>query len=277
MNLQENIQRIKEVMGLLTEQAETPVCDENGCIGKYVGSEFDTNGDIAHKYSNTITKYVSDKLKELYKSGIYVKVDFGGIKIKTKGMGSGSVVYTVNIPFIGVSNKCEATTGFAHVGGWGHTPELNSRKSEILNYIPQGKTDNVVFDNKLYVSQLTKTPEGLEEYWIQWKHKDYQSECGGKTKKTYTIEAPTLKELWEKSKSYEYQNISIDENSFIVDIDNKTIEFKGGNTPIKSMSFIFDNQGMLESRLKKIQTQNNTMKVIKENLNGPIQWAILIF
>lgn len=95
----------------------------------------------------------------------------------TKGMGTGEVVYTVNIPFISVSDKCEAMTGFAHSGGWNHAPELTARKRELLEYVPDGKNQNVILGDKLYVSELKKTPEGLQEYWIQWKHRDYQSEC----------------------------------------------------------------------------------------------------
>jgi len=228
MNLQEQTYRIKQMMGLLIEQAETPVCSAGGCSGKYVGPEFDNTGDVAHKYSNNITQYVAAKLKELYRSGTYVKVDFKGIQMTTKGMGSGNVVYTVVIPFVGVSDKCEARTGFAHVGGWNHTPELNARKSEILNYIPSGKKENVVLNNELDVSQLTKTPEGLEEYWIQWKHRDYQSDCGGQTQQgnqqqnsgvniTSTDLSQFIKDIQIKSKGS-----SIDLNNVQVVLDTKT-------------------------------------------------------
>jgi hypothetical protein len=58
-------------------------------------------------------------------------------------------------------------TGFDHSGGWGHTPDLNQRKNDLL----KGK---IVNNNKLYISPLCKTPEGLEEYWIQWQHTDLQ-------------------------------------------------------------------------------------------------------
>ena len=29
----------------------------------------------------------------------------------------------------------------------------------------------------LDISKLKKTPEGLQEYWIQWKNKNTQAEC----------------------------------------------------------------------------------------------------
>jgi len=177
------INTIRGMYGLLMEQvSEEPVCTESGCKGRYTGPEFEKRGDntksdIAHQYSNVITKAVAAKLKDLYKNGIYSRVNFSGIKMETKGMGSGNVTYTVDIPFARANDKCDARTGFAHVGGWGHEPELKTRKKEILGYIPAGKSRNTVVDNHLDVSQLTTTPEGLEEYWIQWKHWDYQSEC----------------------------------------------------------------------------------------------------
>lgn len=188
----------QQLRRIISEQvSEQPTCSVTGCTGTYTGPEFNGSGDIAHQYSNIITKSVGLKLKELYKSGTYVKVDFNTIEMSTKGMtkdGSGNVVYKVTIPFIKVSNKCDAMTGFAHCGGWGHTPELSARKQEILSFIPDGKSENVILNNKLYISQLTTTEEGLQEYWIQWKHRDYQSDCGGvnnkitTSSKTYSLE-----------------------------------------------------------------------------------------
>jgi hypothetical protein len=177
------INTIRGMYGLLMEQvSETPVCTESGCSGKYTGPEWSKNcSDIAHQYSNVITKAVAAKLKELYNSGNYVKVDLDNIKLSATSVNNkcnqNQTTYSVIIPFIKVSNKCDARTGFAHVGGWGHAPELQKRKMEIWGYIPPGKSRNTVVDNLLDVSQLTKTPTGLEEYWIQWKHWDYQSEC----------------------------------------------------------------------------------------------------
>jgi hypothetical protein len=177
------INTIRGMYGLIMEQvSETPVCTESGCSGKYTGPEFSKDcSDIAHQYSNVITKAVATKLKELYKSGNYVKVDLDNIKLSATSVNNvcnqNQTTYSITIPFIKVSNKCDAMTGFAHVGGWGHKPELTARKGEIWGYIPPGKSRNTVVDNLLDVSQLTKTPTGLEEYWIQWKHWDYQSDC----------------------------------------------------------------------------------------------------
>jgi len=184
---EEDKRNILGMYGLINEQnSETPICSNTGCKGTYTGPEFEINGnDIAHDYSNVITKAVAAKLKELYKSGDYVKVNFDGIKLSTKGMGMGNVVYEVEIPFESVNNKCDARTGFAHVGGWGHPGAgVNKRKDEIFNDTTKDsvRTNPVVGTiNDMESSKETSTDEGLVEYWIQWKHSSLQSDCGQKT------------------------------------------------------------------------------------------------
>src|SRR6218665_3229150 len=111
---------------------DTPVCTDAGCMGTYKGVEFidpayiekfGLNGtDVAHQYSNKMCEYVGKKLKQLYLSGQYSKVDFSRIKLQTIGMDEGKnyVEYRVEIPFILVPKEL-AMTGFDHCGGWGHT------------------------------------------------------------------------------------------------------------------------------------------------------------
>jgi hypothetical protein len=161
-------------------QIDTPICTDNGCSGKYAGVEFVnkeyqyklglTGVDIAHNYSNLMCKYVGRKLKELYRAGKYSKVDFRNIKMTTKGMDDGDdyVEYTVSIPFKRVDNAYEAMTGFDHSGGWGHPPEIEKRKYQLLH-----TKKRIIKNKRLYVSGLKSTPEGLQEYWIQWRHADY--------------------------------------------------------------------------------------------------------
>ncbi len=160
---------------------DTPVCDENGCEGSYSGPEFVderyveqlnlTGTDIAHNFSNLMAKYVGQKLKSLYEEGNYVKVDFSKIVMTTKGMkdGNDSVHYYLKIPFVKVKRRQDAMTGFDHSGGWGHAPDIAKRKYRLINANPP-----LVQNKKIYISPLKKTPEGLEEYWIQWKHIAYQ-------------------------------------------------------------------------------------------------------
>ncbi len=159
---------------------DTPICSDAGCTGTYKGVEFidpaymdkyGLNGtDVAHQYSNKMCEYVGKHLKYLYSIGQYSKVDFSKIKLQTIGMDEGKnyVEYRVEIPFISVSKEF-ATTGFDHCGGWGHTPEIKKRKFDLLN-----SSKKIVKNRKLWVSRLFKTKEGLEEYWIQWQHSEYQ-------------------------------------------------------------------------------------------------------
>jgi hypothetical protein len=175
-----SVQDATDKMPRLNFHIDTPICDENGCIGSYSGPEFIdekyveplhlTGTDIAHNFSNLMARCVGEQLKSLYKKGVYVQVDFSKIVMITKGMRSGndSVYYYLKIPFNKVKNRSEAMTGFDHSGGWGHAPALVERKSKLLNAMPA-----IVKNKKLYVSPLKKTPEGLEEYWIQWKHTAY--------------------------------------------------------------------------------------------------------
>lgn len=163
-----------------TYSIQKPICTDEGCVGKYTGPEFVdeetalelnlTGTDIAHNYSNLMTKHVGEQLKALYNQGKFVKVDFTNIRMTTKGMNDGDeyVEYEVSIPFVRVNSKQEAMTSFDHSGGWGHAPELAKRKAQLLN-----SPSRIVKNNKLWISPLMSTPEGLQEYWIQWQHRDY--------------------------------------------------------------------------------------------------------
>lgn len=153
----------------LTDKNDLIECSNNECFGQYKGAEFIDGSDIAHQFSNTMSARVGDQLKELFKKGQYSKVDFDNIIMTTKGMGSGKVIYYLNIPFKRVDTKCEAYTSFDHVGGWNHKPELNARKKQLKNAL----MDNQILD----ISNLKMTPEGLQEHWIQWKNKLTQSMC----------------------------------------------------------------------------------------------------
>ena len=153
----------------VSDKNDSIECTNNECYGQYVGAEFINQSDVAHQFSNTMSARVGDQLKELFNTGIYSKVDFDNIIMTTKGMGSGQVIYYLKIPFEKVNTKCEAYTSFDHVGGWNHTPAIAARKKQL---------DKALMKNhKLDISKLNVTPEGLQEYWIQWKNKSTQSMC----------------------------------------------------------------------------------------------------
>lgn len=158
---------------------DTPVCTDSACYGMYKGVEFvgdeyiqrlGLNGnDVAHQYSNKIAEYVGRKLKQLYRDSLYSKVNFKGIRMSTVGMGDDDdyVEYKIYIPLVRVP-KHMAMTAFDHCGGWGHKPDLKNRLRKLIHH-----PSRIVKNKRVWVSRLTKTKEGLEEYWIQWQHKDF--------------------------------------------------------------------------------------------------------
>lgn len=152
-----------------TLQSSPITCNARFCEGTYFGPEFINGEDIAHQFSNTMSTAVGDHLKVLFNHGNYSRVDFSGIKMITAGMGSGTVRYSLYIPIMTVSGRCDAYTSFDHVGGWRHKPALEARKKQLQKALMKGET--------LSVSELTFTDEGLQEHWIQWRHKVMQAQC----------------------------------------------------------------------------------------------------
>ncbi len=151
------------------EKSEKITASDFVCEGSYVGPEFIEGDDVAHQFSNEMSKKVGDQLKKLYKAGKFAKVDFEQIKMSTNGMGTGEVTYKLRIPLKRVKTKCEAFTSFDHCGGWNHPPAIELRIEQLSTILLPG--------DKLNISPLKTTPEGLQEYWIQWRNKEVQAEC----------------------------------------------------------------------------------------------------
>jgi hypothetical protein len=119
--------------------------------------------------SNLISGEVGKKLKSLFDKKKYSKVDLKKIRMTSIDMDKlGSVKLEIFIPFKRVKKPCEASTGFDHSGGWGHDPEIEERKKNL---------SGIAVCEELEISPLIKTPENFQEYWIQWKHKDFQANC----------------------------------------------------------------------------------------------------
>ena len=152
------------------EPYSTINCNEIGCSGTYIGPEFDNskpNGkkDIAHQFSNKIAERVGDELKKLYTQNKYSKVDLENISMSTQDMkGTGNVTYKIHIPFVQVNDSCDAFTAFDHRGGWNHVINEGGVRKEFVN-----KQDVQLIEKK--------TKEGLQEFWIQFKHEKFQANC----------------------------------------------------------------------------------------------------
>jgi len=151
--------------------------DQNGLYGTYKGLEFVDTGDVmyndvAHQFSNFVADTLGKFLKASYKAGNYYSIDFKKTKITTKGMDmKDTVVYCINMVFK-KTDKCGASTGIEHCGSWGGQADdlLKKRLDEtITNLAPlcigRPKTCKYVTDEK------------FKEYWIQFKHKNYQGDC----------------------------------------------------------------------------------------------------
>ncbi len=164
-----NCSNPKKDVAMNLAQDHTIACTDDNCEGTYQGPEFVNGSDIAHQFSNTMSAKVGDRLKALYNAGQYSVVDFSNIEMTTEGMGTGTVSYYLKIPFKSVDQKCEAYTAFDHVGGWNHAPALTERKEQLKGALMEG--------HQLNISNLKTTKEGLQEYWIQWKHKVVQATC----------------------------------------------------------------------------------------------------
>jgi hypothetical protein len=149
------------------------VCNDSFCSVNYSGPEFTIHKgeiiDTAHRMSNLISGEVGKKLKSLFDKKKYAKVDLKKIRMTSIDMNNlGSVKLEIFIPFKRVKNPCEARTGFDHSGGWDHDPEIEERKKDL---------SGIALCEELEISPLIKTPENFQEYWIQWKHKDFQANC----------------------------------------------------------------------------------------------------
>ena len=149
------------------------VCNDSFCKVNYSGPEFTIHKgeiiDTAHRMSNLISGEVGKKLKSLFDNKKYAKVDLKKIRMTSIDMDNlGSVKLEIFIPFKRVKNPCEARTGFDHSGGWDHDPEIEKRKKKL---------SGIAVCEQLEISPLIKTPENFQEYWIQWKHKDFQANC----------------------------------------------------------------------------------------------------
>ena len=152
------------------------VCTDSFCSVNYSGPEFTIQKgeiiDTAHRMSNLISGEVGKKLKSLFDKKKYTKVDLKKIRMTSIDMNNlGSVKLEIFIPFKRVKNPCEARTGFDHSGGWDHDPEIELRKQQLLG---------IAVCEELEISPLIKTPENFQEYWIQWKHKEFQANCACK-------------------------------------------------------------------------------------------------
>jgi len=167
-------EKIKKIETVLknSDDVEIVKISKSGFYGKYVGPEFTREGDVAHKFSNKTCKVVGRFMKKSFLSGNYLKVDFDNTKITTNGLDKkGKVEFVIFMPFL-KTTKCESFTGLAHCGTWVNQNSfiLDSRDQSLLSNLDKisvGPKEQGYFT----------TDGGYKEYWVQFKHKNYQSKC----------------------------------------------------------------------------------------------------
>lgn len=101
-----------------------------------------------------------------------------------------------------------------------------------------------------------------------------QNTGGGKKN---TLQGNSFPDLRNKMKSWFDEGFSINPNSFVLDTNTFRLQYSEGETPVKSVSLIYDDQGQLENRLPQILQKNPTMKVATKGKKGNTEWAILYF
>lgn len=163
------------------EKPDSIRIDKTGLYGIYKGVEFADTGDasrsdVAHQFSNRVADTLGKYLKAQFKAGNYLSIDFQKTKITTAGMDlKDSVVYCITMVFKS-EKKCDASTGIEHCGSWSQD-EITSRYYLKKRLVELKKSLRKISVGKPNV-QFYKTTEKFQEYWIQFKHKDYQGDCG---------------------------------------------------------------------------------------------------
>lgn len=144
-------------------------CSEDKCTGTYRGSKKEFVENMSYKISNSISIRVGQELKDFFKAGLYKKVDLNHISMTSHASGPDLIEYKIIIPFVIVKGKCDAYTSFDHVGNWKKLPALDQRKKALETVLLPGQS--------LDISELKKTKDGYQEYWIQWKNRELQAGC----------------------------------------------------------------------------------------------------
>ena len=138
-------------------------------FANYEGAEFNQDGDIAHQLSNRVADTLGKYLKAAFTKGDYLALDFDHTKITTEGLDlKGSVKYCIQFPFLH-TNKRDAYTGIEHCGSWDNESDYSLYKKLQERLVNLQKMSI----GSIKTKQFT-TPEKFKEYWIQFKHKEYQ-------------------------------------------------------------------------------------------------------
>ena len=272
MNLQEDIQRIKSMMGLLTEQTKV-LGSVLGPVGKQPISNPDL--DLVHgilgskRIQDDFSERVTQSLKDWNDKGY--KTDVSNIKIKTYIKGND--IITESSCDIVESMDGNSYNEFTTRGSIGDDFETrhDGQVDGLVDRLKQFYGGNAKQVGKPFV--ITFNFNGTN---ISYKHSFFvMSDNSGGKSKTTTIQGNDINDLRSKLKE-QTQNISIDPNSINVDMDNYEVSYNSGDKKIQTISLIFDDKGQLSNRLMIIKSKNPTMEIVEQGKDNNIDWVVVI-
>ena len=271
MKLQEDIHRIKSMMGLLTEQ--TRVLERVlGPVGKQPISNPDL--DLVHgilgskRIQDDFSERVTQSLKDWNDKGY--KTDVSNIRIKTYIQGN-------NIITESSCDIVESMDGNSY-------NEFTTRGSigDDFDTRHDGQVDGLVGRLKQFYGGNAKQVGGpfvitfkFNGTNVSYKQSFFVASKDNEEEIKTTIRGNDINDLRVKLKE-QTQNISIDPSSINVDMDEYKISYNSGDTKIQIMSLIFDDKGQLSDRLVMIKSKNPTMKIIEQGKDNNIDWVVVI-
>jgi hypothetical protein len=273
MNLQENIHRIKEVMGLLVEQ---DLILPHKVPGSHTAPEGDC--DAIHGFQlarigsdmNGIVKTELDKFSNQ-------KVWVSNVEVSVNGR---EISWTVTID---KSDDGEFWNGFTSRGAGCNDNIKNRWNSESVGNGPESIKAKIISSKtckNVKQIELIKKIEFLNLGKDSFIQGFYRYKCGDETQQNiqsydYTIKGTDINDLREKLKQ-QTKDISIDTNTIVVDINNYTVKFKKGDQKIKVISLIFSDSGELETVYQKARASNPTLERIDRGKIGNIDWLLSV-
>jgi len=271
MNLQEDIQRIKSMMGLLTEQTKV-LGRVLGPVGKQPISNPDL--DLVHgilgskRIQDDFSERVTQSLKDWNDKGF--KTDVSNIRIKTYVQGND--IITESSCDIVESMDGNSYNEFTTRGSIGDDFDTrhDGQVDGLVDRLKQFYGGNAKQVGEPFV--ITFKFNGTN---VSYKQSFFVASKDNEEEIKTTIRGNDINDLRAKLKE-QTQNISIDPNSITINMDEYKISFNSGNKKIQIMSLIFDDKGQLSDRLVMIKSKNPTMKIIEQGKDNNIDWVVVI-
>ena len=273
MNLHEQTNRIKQMMGLITEQTRV-LGRVLGPVGKQPISNPDL--DLVHgilgskRIQDDFTERVTQSLKDWNNKGY--KTDVTNIKIKTYIQGND--IITESSCDIVESMDGNSYNEFTTRGSIGDNFDTrhDGQIDGLVDRLTQYYGGNAKQVGKPFVISFNFNGTN-----VSYKQSFFvvSSDSGEEPKTKTTIKGTDIGDLRTKLKE-QTRNISIDLNSVTIDMDVYKISFNSGNEQIQIMSLIFDDKGQMSDRLVMIKSKNPTMRIIEQGKDSNIDWVVII-